>query len=144
MAGCLHGMRCAVTRRNDPLESLLGPLEQDVMDVVWSLGDATVRDVHDELSRRRKIAYTTVMTTMTRLASKGLLRRDTAGLAHRYRPIVSRDTYARATLGNVLSWALERYPEPAASYLAEVVDDVDVVTLDQLRRAVQRRRDAES
>ncbi len=84
------------------------------------------------------------MTTMTRLASKGLLRRDTAGLAHRYRPLVSRDTYARATLGNVLTWALERYPEPVASYLAEVVDDVDVVTLDQLRRAVQRRRDTES
>jgi predicted transcriptional regulator len=133
-----------VNRRNDPLESLLGPLEQDVMDVVWRLGDATVRDVHDELAASRKIAYTTVMTTMTRLAAKGLLRRDTAGLAHRYRPIVSRERYARLTLNSVLGWLLERYPEPAASYLAEVVDDVDGVTLDQLRSAVERRRDEES
>lgn len=133
-----------MSRRNDPLESLLGPLEQDVMDVVWRFGDATVRDVHDELAKTRKIAYTTVMTTMTRLAAKGLLRRDTAGLAHRYGPIVSRDTYARATLNSVLSWLLERYPEPAASYLAEVVDDVDDVTLDQLRSAVERRRTEES
>jgi predicted transcriptional regulator len=134
----------AVNRRNDPLESLLGPLEQDVMDVVWRLGDATVRDVHDELAATRKIAYTTVMTTMTRLAAKGLLRRDTAGLAHRYGPIVSRERYARLTLNSVLTWLLERYPEPAASYLAEVVDDVDGVTLDQLRSAVERRRDEES
>lgn len=133
-----------MNRRNDPLESLLGPLEQDVMDVVWRLGDATVRDVHDELAASRKIAYTTVMTTMTRLAAKGLLRRDTAGLAHRYRPIVSRERYARLTLNSVLGWLLERYPEPAASYLAEVVDDVDGVTLDQLRSAVERRRDEES
>jgi predicted transcriptional regulator len=132
-----------LTRRNEPLEAILGPLEQEVMDVAWRLGDATVRDVHDELSNGRRIAYTTVMTTMTRLAAKGMLQRDTAGLAHRYRPAVSRDNYARSAVGEVLSWLLERYPEPAASYLAEVVDDVDVVGLEQLRDAVQRRRSME-
>ena len=110
------------------------------MDVVWRLGDATVRDVHDELAQHRQIAYTTVMTTMTRLATKGLLRRDTAGLAHRYRPAVSQDSYLRSALGRVLTWALERYPEPAASYLAEVVDDVDDVTIESLARAVESRR----
>ncbi len=132
-----------MTRRNEPLEAILGPLEQEVMDVAWRLGDATVRDVHDELASGRRIAYTTVMTTMTRLAAKGMLQRDTAGLAHRYRPAVSRDHYARSAVGEVLSWLLERYPEPAASYLAEVVDDVDVVGLEQLRDAVQRRRSLE-
>lgn len=133
-----------MSRRNQPLEALLGPLEQEVMDVAWRLGDATVRDVHDDLSTRRDLAYTTVMTTMTRLAAKGLLVRDTGGLAHRYRPAVSRDHYARSAVGDVLSWLLERYPEPAASYLADVVDDVDDVTIEQLRAAVARRRDVES
>lgn len=127
-------------RRNDPIETLLGPLEQDVMDVVWRLGDTTVRDVHGELAQQRTIAYTTVMTTMSRLAAKGLLARDTQGLAHRYRPAVSRDRYARSAVEDVLSWLLDRYPEPAAAYLADVVDDVDGVTLDTLRDAVQRRR----
>lgn len=138
------GIGEAVSRRNDPLESILGPLEQDVMDVVWRLGDATVRDVHDELQADRKIAYTTVMTTMSRLASKGLLVRDASGLAHRYSAVVTRDDYLRGALGRVLSWALDRYPEPAASYLAEVVDDVDHPTLDELRAAVDRRRQAEN
>jgi predicted transcriptional regulator len=129
-----------VGRRNDPIETLLGPLEQDVMDVVWRLGDTTVRDVHGELAQQRTIAYTTVMTTMSRLAAKGLLARDTQGLAHRYRPAVSRDRYARSAVEDVLSWLLDRYPEPAAAYLADVVDDVDGLTLDTLRDAVQRRR----
>ena len=127
-------------RRRDALEALLGPLEQDVMDATWRLGDATVRDVHELLSADRSIAYTTVMTTMARLARKGLLVRDTADLAHRYRPAVDRDEYARAATRDVLSWLLERYPEPAAAYLAEVVGDADDVTLDELRRAVARRR----
>jgi predicted transcriptional regulator len=132
-----------MTRRNEPLEALLGPLEQDVMDVMWRLGDATVRDVHDELVRARTIAYTTVMTTMGRLASKGLLQRDTAGLAHRYRPAVSRERYATSAVGDVLTWLLDRYPEPAAAYLAEVVDDVDAVSLEALKEAVDRRRQQE-
>jgi predicted transcriptional regulator len=133
-----------VTRREDPLETLLGPLEQDVMDAVWKIGDATVRDVHDLLKAERQIAYTTVMTTMTRLAAKKMLERDTAGLAHRYSATVSRDTYARSTVGHVLSWLLERYPEPAASYLAEVVDEAATVDLNQLRAAVARQRDTET
>jgi predicted transcriptional regulator len=132
-----------VTRRNEPLETLLGPLEQEVMEVMWRLSDATVRDVHGELAEDRSIAYTTVMTTMTRLATKGLLQRDTAGLAHRYRPAISRDRYAQSAVGDVLSWLLDRYPEPAAAYLAEAVDEVDGVSLDALRQAVERRRQLE-
>jgi predicted transcriptional regulator len=132
-----------VSRRNEPLEALLGPLEQEVMDVVWRRGDTTVRAVHDDLAQRRTIAYTTVMTTMTRLATKGLLTRDTEGLAHRYRPAVSRERYARSAVNDVMSWLLERYPEPAVSYLADVVHDVDDVSLEELRAAVERRRSRE-
>jgi predicted transcriptional regulator len=75
-----------MAKRNKHLQGLLGPLETDVMEMVWRLGDATVRDVHDQLADRRDLAYTTIMTTMARLAAKGLLTRDTSGLAHRYRP----------------------------------------------------------
>lgn len=114
------------------------------MEVVWELDDATVRDVHDRLAARRQIAYTTVMTTMTRLATKGYLRRDTDALAHRYGPAVSRADYARSTVVNVLGWLVERYPEPAVSYLSEVVGDVDENTLARLRAAVERRRSEES
>lgn len=133
-----------MSRRSSHLERLLGPLEQDVMDVVWRLRDATVRDVHAELASARAIAYTTVMTTMSRLARKGILERDTADLAHRYRPALSREQYGRGAVGDVLSWMLERYPEPAVAFLADMVDELDDLTLDQLRDAVARRRAQES
>jgi predicted transcriptional regulator len=132
-----------MSRRSANFWALLGPLEQDVMDVVWMLEDATVRDVHERLAASREIAYTTVMTTMARLARKGLLVRDTADLAHRYQPGITRDDYARGAVGDVLSWLLERYPEPAVAYLADVVGDIDDVTLEELRRAVARRRELE-
>ena len=51
----------------------LTPRELAIMEIVWDRGDATVRDVHDALSRRRKVAYTTVMTLMNILTTKGHL-----------------------------------------------------------------------
>lgn len=130
-------------KRNRQLEGLLGPLETDVMETTWRLGEATVRDVHAELSGRREIAYTTVMTTMSRLAGKGLLERDTTGLAHRYRPTLSREEYARSTVTSVVDWLVRSFPEPAMSYFAEKLDDVDDDVIASLRATVDRARSEE-
>jgi predicted transcriptional regulator len=51
----------------------LGPLEQEIMEVVWKHEALTVRCVFEVLKQDRPIAYTTVMTIMTRLAKKGFI-----------------------------------------------------------------------
>lgn len=56
------------------------------MHVVWELGEATVRQVHEVLSARRPVAYTTVMTMLGLLARKGHLKKEEAGRAFLYRP----------------------------------------------------------
>jgi predicted transcriptional regulator len=81
------------------------------------------------------------MTTMARLASKGLLTRDTTGLAHRYRATVSREDYARSTVTSVVDWLVDRFPEPAMSYFAKVVeDDGNTAAAEELRQQVERLR----
>jgi predicted transcriptional regulator len=133
-----------MARRRDELEGLLGPLETEVMETVWEMGDTTVRDVHAALLDRRNLAYTTVMTTMARLASKGLLERDTSGLAHRYRPAISRAEYADSTVTSVVDWLVDRFPEPALSYFVKVVgDDADEEASKDLRARVGRLREQE-
>lgn len=114
-----------MAKRRTQLDGVLGPLETEVMEAVWDRGDTTVRDVHAALERRRDIAYTTVMTTMGRLASKGLLARDTSGLAHRYRPTLTRDDYAKSMVHSVVDWLVGSFPEPAISYFVDVVNDGD-------------------
>ena len=128
-----------MAKRRSQLQGLLGPLETDVMETVWHLGDTTVRDVHEALSARRDLAYTTVMTTMARLASKGLLTRDTSGLAHRYHATITRDEYARSTVTSVVDWLVDRFPEPAMSYFMQVVEDEggDAST-DELRKRIEQ------
>ena len=56
------------------------------MKVVWVKKDATVREVYETLRERRRIAYTTVMTMMNILETKGFLLKEPHGRAFRYRP----------------------------------------------------------
>ena len=48
-----------------------GPLELKCLQAIWKLGEANVKDVRDVLTKDRKLAYTTVMTTLDRLEKKG-------------------------------------------------------------------------
>ena len=81
----------------------LGDLERAVMDAIWSAVDAghpsvSVREVHDAIVARRRIAYTTVMTVMGRLADAGLLTQERSGRAYRYAPASSREALTAATM----------------------------------------------
>jgi predicted transcriptional regulator len=131
-------------KRKAELQGLLGPLETEVMETVWELGETTVREVHAALAERRDLAYTTIMTTMARLASKGLLHRDTTGLAHRYRATVSRDAYAKSTVTSVVDWLVDSFPEPAMAYFVDVLDDEgDPAALAALRAHIDQVRETE-
>ena len=60
--------RKLATNPGHGVEKLLGELEAAIMDILWARGQATVREVLDELSSTRSLAYTTVLTIMSRLA----------------------------------------------------------------------------
>lgn len=69
--------------------------ELEILKIVWRLGQATVRDVYEELRRRRSLAYTTVMTTMNIMEAKGYLARRLRGRAYVYRAAAGRRAMVR-------------------------------------------------
>lgn len=127
-------------RRRHTLAEVLGPLEAEIMDVVWDKDEVTVRDVHQAIDARRPIAYTTVMTTLGRLTDKGLLARWEDQPAHRYTPILTRDQYARSTVKSVVDWLVSHFPDPAVAYLVDRVEHEDQEVIDRLREAIEQRR----
>jgi len=60
--------------------------ELEIMKIVWEMKAATVRDVYEKIRERRRIAYTTVMTMMNIMESKGLLKKKLLGRAYLYEP----------------------------------------------------------
>lgn len=103
------------------LRKFLGDLECEIMELVWKKANptVTVREIYDTLRQQRQIAYTTVMTTMMRLAEKGILRIvDRAGLANCYSPAESRQEFVRNAVSMVLDIFVREFPEPSKAYLS--------------------------
>jgi predicted transcriptional regulator len=80
-----------------------GELEAVVMDRIWNRdGTTTVRDIFDELAAEREIAYTTVMSTMDNLHTKGWLARERDGKAYRYWPALTREQHSAQLMREAL------------------------------------------
>lgn len=127
-------------RRKHSLAEVLGPLEAEIMDVVWDTGEVTVRDVHRLLESSRPLAYTTVMTTLGRLADKGLVKRTEDQPAHHYTALITREQYARSTVKSVVDWLVNHFPDPAVAYFVDRVEKEDERVIERLRDAIDQRR----
>ncbi len=105
----------------DGLRKFMGDLEVDIMELVWKKADptVTVRDIYEVLRQQRQIAYTTVMTTMVRLAEKGILRIvDKAGLANCYTPELSRDEFLQTVVSRVLDIFFDEFPDESSHHMS--------------------------
>jgi len=129
--------------RGAGLGKVLGGLEAEVMEVAWSRGRVTVRDVHQQLLARRPLAYTTVMTTMTRLAQKGLLQRELENNYYVYRPALTREEFMDRVARTVLDGLLEEFARPVFSHLVERLGTEDEAKLRELEEIIKRGRSAE-
>jgi predicted transcriptional regulator len=126
---------------SQPSLARLGPLEQRLLEEIWTRGHATVRELL--LNANLNIAYTTVMTTLDRLYKKRLLTRVAEGRAFRYSPAVTREEMQRAAAGQAIRQLLESGSRSLPlSYLVEAVTEHDAELLDELQQLVEQKRRA--
>ncbi|NUM52492.1 MAG: BlaI/MecI/CopY family transcriptional regulator [Candidatus Hydrogenedentes bacterium] len=107
----------------------ISPAELTVLKVLWNLSPLTVREVCDTLaSQRQDWAYTTVQTLLNRLVTKGAVKRNPEGLAHRYAPAVSRSRLLASRLKDLA----EQVCDGAASPLLSALVDTHEFTPEEL------------
>lgn len=75
-----------------PKQLSLGPLEAEILNLIWELGSATVKDIHDRIlaDPNRELAYTSVTTVLRRLTEKGWLVCYKKGRAFYWRPLLTK------------------------------------------------------
>lgn len=104
----------------------MGELEAAVMDLLWDRGGwATAGDVHQGLANdtdSRQLAYTTVLTVLSRLWQKERLERRRDGRAHVYRPVNSREEDMATRMGELLAGARDR-PLALSHFVGELSED---------------------
>jgi predicted transcriptional regulator len=119
----------------------LGPLERQMLELIWSRGNVTVRELLANGKVRQ--AYTTIMTTLDRLFKKGLLDRATDGKAFRYSARCSPEEASRVVVVRDLQrWIASREDSsiPHLSYFVEAISAHDARLLDELWKLVERKR----
>jgi predicted transcriptional regulator len=114
----------------------LHELEAEVMEKVWERGEACVREVMEALnaSADNERAYTTYLTIMTRLDSKGLLDRRRQGKTDFYTPRYARDQYADLRARAELDSIVDQFGDLALAHIARQLAGLDP----RRRRALQR------
>jgi len=120
--------------------SKLGPLETELLRILWIRGDSTVRELLAD--GHTKAAYTTIMTTLDRLHKKGLLNRVPDGRAYRYSPRYPEAEYNRRLFASAIQHLFGGSPAADAplSFLVDAVTEHDIELLPALERAVERKR----
>ena len=107
------------------LEAFLGPLEANIMEAIWASKKTpiTVREIHEALNKTKKIAYTTVMSTMDRLFDKSLLERKIekgrGGLYYVYWPKLEKRNFQKSAVREVLASLIGNFGEAVTSCLIE-------------------------
>ena len=116
----------------------LGAAELEVLKTLWDQGPSTVRQVLTHLHRRgRRVAYTTVLTFLTRLEQKGFVSSDKSELAYVYRAAVSRDRVGRSRLRSLVRQLYDGAVGPAVLQLVRS-EQLSREELDQLQELIDR------
>ena len=119
----------------------LGPLERQVLEETWRVGEVSVRDVFRAFDER--VAYSTLMTTLDRLFKKNLLQRRKDGRAFVYKALVSREAFEHGIKEDVVYGLVGHEADAVEPVLACIVDAVserDRELLDELDRLIKEKR----
>ncbi len=109
----------------------LGPLEERILQIVWQAGTTTVRDVREVLRAERQVAYTTVMTVMSRLADKGILR-VARGASFEYSAAFTREEYAALVTRRLARTLRAQFGDLALAQFAAELEHTGAAHLDRL------------
>jgi predicted transcriptional regulator len=112
----------------------IGPLEADILAIIWERERVTVRDVYEILRLQRKIAYTTAMTVINNLVKKGLLTQDRTGIAYVYTPAITGNEVAGTILDSVVERLFRGRSNQALSHLLGLKRDLSPDQAEELRK----------
>jgi predicted transcriptional regulator len=117
-------------------------LELELLKVVWARGQATVREVFQDLSKQRKIAYTTVLTMMGILEHKGHLEKTAGERAYIYRPTRPKDQVVEGMVEEFVNRVFSGSAKPLLVHLVEdpSIPTEDLAEIEKLLRARRKKQ----
>jgi len=128
-------------RRGRAARDIPPPLELECLRALWTLGEANVRAVREQLAPKRPLAYTTVMTMLDRLARKQAVSRKKAGRSFVYTPLITREDIRQLAIRELVDTLFDGSRESLAAYLAGESAVIPPITIEVESGAADQRLD---
>lgn len=119
---------------------ILGHLEQEILDILWSKGEATGKEIFDGIRRTREIALTTVLTVLERLTNKKFVKKARGESVYIFRPAYTRDEFARKVSGEMLRSIFEISANGASVSFVDILADTHPLELDRLTSLIESKK----
>ncbi len=100
----------------------LSDLEQETMNVVWALGECTIREVADETNKTKTLAYTTIATILERLHEKGLVEKDASAFTVVFAPKQTKEEFSQKMARNLLDKFFGTFGDAALASFAQSIE----------------------
>ncbi len=114
------------------MKNMLGDLEEKIMNVIWFC-DQALKPSEVKKAIGGDYAYTTIMTVMSRLHQKGILKRKKNGKAYYYSASKEKETFIKPKLRGIFKNILESYGDLAVSQFVDVLETLDPEDLEKLK-----------
>jgi len=121
-------------------KGMLGSLEQEIMDTLWSRGGMSGRAVHEHIHESRPVAITTVLTVMERLRKKGLLKKAKDKGVFIYEAAKTRDEFARGISNRLFKDVLDISTGSATASFVDALAEVDPDELKRLDMLIKKKK----
>lgn len=128
--------------KKKPTREKLSPMELEVMQTLWKLKSASIREVQEALPEKRQVEYTTVQTIIYRLEKKDAVRRaKKIGNAHIFEPTISR----KSAIGSLVDDFLSLFGGSAEPVMAHMVESgkLSLEDLKALEDAIRKTKEKE-
>ena len=127
-----------------PKQLSLGPLEAEILNIVWQLNKATVKNVHDRIlsDPNRELAYTSVTTVLRRLTQKGWLECNKRGKAFYWQPLLTKQQAEVIQAHEQLQQFLKVGNPDVIAAFADSLDEADSEKIQAIAKRIQAARKA--
>lgn len=125
--------------RGKGVNQVLGELQTRVMERLWIGGPQALSAIHAALAKNADVAYTTIATELTRLQTKGLVRKTGTHLETRYSAVLDREAFVERFVGDVLAGLVDAHGRATIHGFVDAIADDDEALEETLRLLNERR-----
>ncbi len=118
----------------------LGETEMEVLNHVWDMEEATVKEVRKRILEDREVAYTTIMTVMKNLSEKGLLKYRKDGVTYVYSPAQKPESVRSNIITDLMKKAFKGSPKELVQALVNS-DDLTSEDLTEIKSMIDNMED---